>query len=268
MKIRSHLIILILATLLPVVLFAAVMTERLWEEQRASYEQTFLERVRALRVALDTELAATQRSLRALSDTGGDGTDDPERFRARLLRKLQAEPAWAGVAIVASRGEPWLEVHREGEPAMPRVDAATVAAVFKTREPAVSDLIAASEGARYYTFVAVPMARNGAIDRVMYVGIEHGAWLDFLQSYPIAENATLDAQRPQWRDHRAHAQRRALGRQAVLASVPRTRTRQGRGRTSQRRARGPALLFGLQPGRKFRWTLGTAACRSSMSRGR
>ena len=57
MRIRSHLIILVLGAILPVLAFCAVVTVAFWRQQRLAFEQRFLERVRALSVALDAELA-------------------------------------------------------------------------------------------------------------------------------------------------------------------------------------------------------------------
>ena len=41
------------------------------------------------------------------------------------------------------------------------------------------------------TFVAVPVLRNDALNGIIYVGIEHRGWLDFLNRLPVADGATL-----------------------------------------------------------------------------
>src|SRR5438445_211420 len=63
MKIRSHLLILVVAAVLPIVAFSAIMTVVFWREQRHAFEQRYLDRVRAMAIALDRELDGSIRSL-------------------------------------------------------------------------------------------------------------------------------------------------------------------------------------------------------------
>src|SRR3954470_10718791 len=100
MKIRTRLVVLIVAVLLPVALFGAVMTARFWQLQRDSYEEQFLERVRALRLPLDTELEATTRTLQALSQSPGTDADDTSAFAARLGRMVPAQNLWSTMGLV------------------------------------------------------------------------------------------------------------------------------------------------------------------------
>lgn len=69
MKLRGHLIILVVATLLPVVLFASLLVVMLHREQRATVQRGLRETARALAVALDGELRGSIRTLQALGDS-------------------------------------------------------------------------------------------------------------------------------------------------------------------------------------------------------
>src|SRR6185503_7891070 len=92
MKTRSHLVLLVLGAVLPVLAFSAVMGVVFWRQQRAAFEQRFLERVRAMAVALDRELEASIRALEALSGTREVDDGDLEAFAERARRMREAEP--------------------------------------------------------------------------------------------------------------------------------------------------------------------------------
>ena len=65
MKIRTQLVALVSGVMLPLVILAALMTFSLWHQERQAYQQQFLERANALRLALDIEFEVTFRALKA-----------------------------------------------------------------------------------------------------------------------------------------------------------------------------------------------------------
>jgi len=69
MTIRSHLVLLVCAALLPMLIFAALLTAWFWSAQSSASDQRFLERVRALSIAIDTEIEASIRVLDSLKQS-------------------------------------------------------------------------------------------------------------------------------------------------------------------------------------------------------
>lgn len=67
MKIRSHLLLLVLGAVVPVLAFSTVMTVVSWREQRHALEQRYLGRARAMAMALNRDLDGTIRSLQVLA---------------------------------------------------------------------------------------------------------------------------------------------------------------------------------------------------------
>ena len=91
---------LILAALLPVLVFATIMTARFWNLQREAFEQRFLERVRALRLAADTELQDTIQTLRALAASTA-ATEPPfNALQAEFENFVAVDSGWATMGIV------------------------------------------------------------------------------------------------------------------------------------------------------------------------
>jgi signal transduction histidine kinase/ActR/RegA family two-component response regulator len=192
MKIRSQLVVLVLAAIAPVAILAAITTFQLWQLQRETYEQRFLERVTALRLALDTELDGTIRTLRSLADSADfDPGAGPLQAHAHFERLTSHGPHWITMGLVDAQGDTLVRVDREGTPKGLRLDEATVKSVLSERAPAISNLIAFDDGRVLVTFIAVPVLRKEALNGIVYVGVEHRGWLDFLNHYPIAKRATL-----------------------------------------------------------------------------
>jgi len=188
MKIRSQLTLLVVAVVVPVALLAAATTARLWQLQREAYEQRYVERVSALRLALDTRLEATTRVLRGLSGSGDlDRLELLPRFVERFDRLLETNPEWAVVGlsdgsqrVIAAKARPDLPpIPPPGPGRNDRGDGA----VFSDQH--------AVGGGTYVTYISVPIERDAVSHGTLYVGITQQGWLDFLRAYPVSEKATL-----------------------------------------------------------------------------
>jgi signal transduction histidine kinase/CheY-like chemotaxis protein len=192
MKIRSRLAILVLAAIAPVAIFAAITTYTLWELQRQAYQQRFLERVNALRLALDTELEGTIRTLRSLAESSEFDPGAAElQAHAHFERLTTNRSDYVTMGLTDADGDVVVQVNRNGIPESVRLDRETAAVVAGNRTPAISNLVSFDDDRILVTFVAVPLVRNGTFGGIVYAGIGHRAWHEFLKGYPIAERATL-----------------------------------------------------------------------------
>jgi hypothetical protein len=157
-KIRSHLLVLLAGAFLPLLVFSVAITSFSWWQQRNDLELRYLERVRAMTIALDMEIDGAVRMLRAV---GLSATPEEPRgaFVERMRRTLDTQPLWSAVAA----GDPeWKHVSaawRESIAApVPVVDPGTLARVRETRLPAVSGLLRAPDG-QFETQIVVPVVR-------------------------------------------------------------------------------------------------------------
>ena len=190
MRIRAHLFVLILAALLPVLVFATIMTARFWQLQREAFEQRFLERVRALRLAADTEIESTIQTLRALAASTAANEPPFDSLRAQFENFVATDSGWATMGIVDASGKPVMSVFRTGSANL-TLDPATIDEVKKRQQPVISNLVASKSPVAWTTYFAVPVIRRDALRYVLYAGVDHSAWLAFLKTYPIAERAAL-----------------------------------------------------------------------------
>ena len=189
-KIRSHLVILLVAVLAPVALLAGISIERLWDLQRRAFHQQFLERVSAMRLAHDTEVDGILRTLRTLADVPDIGPEMP-RFVERFERLLANNPLWETIGLLDREGRVLARLDKRPLPTDAVPDARTLDTLARTGSAGVSNLVTTADGTAHLTYFAAPVIRDGARKAVLYIGIESAGWLEFLHRYPISKNATL-----------------------------------------------------------------------------
>ena len=191
MKIRTQLVLLVLAALLPIVVFGAAVTLQFWDLQRASYEQRFLERVRALRLALDTDVDATVRTLQSISRSNWLVDPSPDVLRSNLERIVRSQPGWSVIGVIGADGTTRASARRPEFAHEVAADPRTVADVIARSAPVISNLLVTTDGQAHVTFVAAPVIVDNQASAVLYVAVDHRVWLEFLRRYPIADHATL-----------------------------------------------------------------------------
>ncbi|NML16603.1 hybrid sensor histidine kinase/response regulator [Azohydromonas caseinilytica] len=193
MRIRAQLVLMMSAVVAPLALLAGSSIYALGQAQREVHAQRYLERVSALRLALDNEIQGTTRMLEGLAFTGGvaDGAVPAPQARATLQWLLQSFPLWTAAGVIDAEGQPVVDVHRAGRLERLEVDGTTLQRVLAQRGTVVSDLVPGLDGAGFHTFIVTPVVREGRVVRAVYVAMDDRAWLDFLRAYPIADGATL-----------------------------------------------------------------------------
>ena len=192
MKIRNQLIVLVVAAIAPVAIFAAITTLQLLELRRVAYEQRFLERVSALRLVLDTEIDGMMRSLRLLAESPDLGPKvAADRARYEMERLILNRPGWVTIGLLGTDGKMLARIDRGTLQADLVLDAETAQQVRDTKAPAVSNLILTDRSDILVTFLAMPVMRRDTLYATLYLGIEHRHWLDLLRSHLIVESATL-----------------------------------------------------------------------------
>jgi len=146
MKIRNHLVLLVCAVLLPVLVFAAVLMGLFWLQHRTNFDQRYLDRVRAVSLALDTEIEASIRVLQALEFTSEIDSLELSQFAGKARRVLISQPSWSAIVLADSTGKWILEVGRERDSRVRgAVDGNTFTRVTATRAPAISGLVRLAE---------------------------------------------------------------------------------------------------------------------------
>ena len=101
MRFRSHLVLLVVAALLPVIAVAGMLVLRGAQERRAIELQALTGHAQALAAAVDREIAGTLKAVEAVAlAITPDDLAAPERLRPRFEVLLARNPAWLNIAVL------------------------------------------------------------------------------------------------------------------------------------------------------------------------
>jgi signal transduction histidine kinase len=175
MKLRTNLIALVLAAVVPIVVFATIVVVLVWRNDRAAAEARLRNTARALALAVDREVLSTVTTLQVLA--GSEQLDRPDlaAFHAVVRRALETQRnnGWATILLTSREGAPLVNAARPfGAPLPPTLTPEELAAVAATGRPAVSDLLIGTALERPVVSVRVPVPRAGAPRYVLVAVIE------------------------------------------------------------------------------------------------
>jgi len=194
-KLRSHLVILVLAVLLPALIFIGVMGVLFWRHQRAVYDRQYLDRVRALATALDREQEGHARALQVLAQSLPLQRGDFPGFYEQAQRVAAEHRAWASLVLAEPTGAQLLNLRQPlGTPLPPVALApALLAAVVSSGRPMMSPLVIGSVSNTPVTLLVVPVRRGRVVTHLLIAVLEPRVWLEVLarQSNPPGATMTL-----------------------------------------------------------------------------
>jgi signal transduction histidine kinase len=170
MRLRSHLIALVLAALVPVLGFAALVIRDNARLQLATTERGMRETAHAVAGTVDKELGTAITALAALAESEQLDSHDLRRFHALCQRVVQAQ-GWSSILLFTIDGS---GVMHTSVPLGLPIGSSSQTEVFRRardeRRPAVSGLF---DGVRHTRIVAVyvPVVRDGAVRFVLAAGL-------------------------------------------------------------------------------------------------
>lgn len=105
MTIRSHLILLAIGAVLPVFVFAIVVSAVLAAQDRHAVEQAATERARAMMTAVDAELRGSITTLVAIAVSPALSGGDLHAFHDEAQRILATQPGWLDLRLANASGQ-------------------------------------------------------------------------------------------------------------------------------------------------------------------
>ena len=193
MKIRTHLVILVLGAVLPLLVFSAAMTAIFWRAQRRAFEQQFLERVRAMSIALDSELERYLGLLGILGKSPYLQAGELQRFYEEAKRVRADQLIWVNIILTDRKGQELMNLDSPVGAGVPRtpIGLATLSAVVRSGQPAVSPLFKDNFDGSYAMAIMVPLKQQKTVAYVLAAVIPQSAWLSFILRYPVPPDATM-----------------------------------------------------------------------------
>jgi len=141
LRLRNHFVVLVAATLLPVLVLAVTVVLLVQRERHASMQRGLQGTARALAAAVDRELDSSVTALETLGDSPALDEGNLPAFYEHARRARDDNPRWLTVFLVEASGRQVMTLLRPlGAPLPDAGDVDYVRAVLDTRRPYVSDL--------------------------------------------------------------------------------------------------------------------------------
>ena len=195
MKLRSYLILLVLAAVLPVMIFAGVMTYLSYQQQRENLANGMIERARAISAALDREFLVSIQSLKVLAASTHLDKGQLAEFYHDMKGALAAySRAWQNLTLVDSSGQQLINLRRPfGSPLPPTGNPEAIERVRRSKETAIANLSPGPVTGAPGIVLHVPVLKDGEVKYVLNAIFYPGPLTDLLlqQKLPSGWIATI-----------------------------------------------------------------------------
>ena len=163
LPLRLRLPLLVAGTTLPLILFAAGLVYSKHVQDRTAAVDRVFETVKAVQLLLDTEMQGITHALEVLANSRVLQNDDLDGFRNNANAFLRRYPT-SSISLATRDGGQLLNTGiPAGQPVPPRVNRDSIEVVFRTGQPAYSNLFIGSVTRRRIVTVSVPVIREGKV---------------------------------------------------------------------------------------------------------
>ena len=189
MKLRSHLVVLMVGTLLPMVILAIAGALWLIERERSTFERGATERVRAVMTAVDSELRSSITTLYALAALRQVAAEDLKTVHVELVRALASQPDWLGLSFADTSGQQLLNArYPYGSKLPPIRERESLERCLKTGRAAVGNMAPVPEGTGHQFSIRVPVRVGGRIKYVLSAAVDPKTMSTLVQAQYLPES--------------------------------------------------------------------------------
>lgn len=179
-KLRRHLIQVLLAGILPVGLFAAMLLYLHWKVQEEERRRVQMETTHLLAAAVDNALESTQQRLAILARFWAARPTGDRQLYEHARTALGGSPDWSNMLAFDASGAGVFRLDRPlGTPLPPMRPRGYSAVALTQNRAAVSNLFANAVDGRKVIGVAAPVARDGKVTHVLIASLNL-RWFDEL----------------------------------------------------------------------------------------
>lgn len=183
-----HLVVLVLASMIPFFIFSAFMVDRLVRLERQASERQLRREAQKLRVSVDQEFSSIIRTLQALATSQDFDRHDLKTFHQDLKRIQKSQPSWLAILVHDAQGRMLLSSMREyGEVLMAPPEPESLREVTSTGQPVIGKVIKVPPGSAISDFFAFPIRVPVIVDGKMSYVLSAVISVDRLQT--IANDA-------------------------------------------------------------------------------
>jgi signal transduction histidine kinase/CheY-like chemotaxis protein len=188
-SIRAHLLLLVIGTLLPAVVIAAVLVRRVVSDNRTAGEQRLLETARAVASVVDAELVGTIRALQGLGESDRLTTGEIPGIHEQAQRLLLTQPTWSAVSLSTPAGQQIVNTAQALADKLPMVaDRGSFQRAVATKTPVIGNLQRGQITRQMGFVVRVPVLRDNRVVYVLTAWITAQRFADVLRRHaPLSD---------------------------------------------------------------------------------
>ncbi len=181
MRIRSHLVLLIMAALVPMIIFSALMLFMQAQQDLNTKRQLMQNMAEEAAEHIDGQLRQTVAGLQTLGQSDALSSNDMRAFHA-LAGRLTKARQWEYLALLGSGGEHFIDTRQPFGAALPPLNRPDLPMdIAASRQPLVSDMMKTALSDRSLTVIYVPVVQRQSVRYVIAVGIEPAKWRKLIQ---------------------------------------------------------------------------------------
>jgi signal transduction histidine kinase len=188
MKLRSHLLLLSIATAAPVMVLAVVVAWVVVKQERDTIRDAAGDRVVAVMSAIDAELRGSITTLRALAASSYLETGDLHAFHAEGRRILSSHPDWLSFTLARPDGMRIADAANPPRAELgPVVDRESFDQALRTGEPVIGNIAIGPQGQNYGIPIRLPVMRNDGVKYVLTAVLKPDSFTDLLRAQRLHE---------------------------------------------------------------------------------
>jgi signal transduction histidine kinase/ActR/RegA family two-component response regulator len=189
LTIRSHLLLLAIGAVLPILAFAVLVCVVLVDLDRQTIQRGAMERARAMMTAVDAELRGSLRTVEALTASAALQRDDLAAFHAEAERVLATHPTWLDVTLADAAGRKIVDAARSfGAPLDRIIDAESLARALRDRTPVIGNIDDLENTSLPGIPVRVPVSRDGKVVYVLSAVVRPDSFQDLIRQQRLPDD--------------------------------------------------------------------------------
>ena len=198
MRLRNNLVLLVIATALPLVVLAVLASYLLVSHEQTNFVGAVKDRNRAFMSAVDAEIKGQVTSLQALTSLRSIVNGDLKAAHEDLVAVQRTQPWWLGVFLSTPDGEQIVHSLVPYGGAMPApVDAVSVRRAASARQPVISGITHRPLAGKPGITVCVPVMRQNEVVYVLGAVIDPASFEALIREQNLPEgwvSGLVDAQ--------------------------------------------------------------------------
>src|SRR5271156_697037 len=176
LSMRGYLLVMVIAILLPVIIFAGILFQRYYDADITRIERELQNEAHDLALLVDRDLEGQLVALETLTTSGSLAGGQYDRFYQRAVR--MRDYAHVDILLRDRSGQQLVNTRLPWGEALPRDSAEGDEQVAATNKPYISNVIVGTVAKRPIYYITVPIVKDGTVAFFLHMSLELNRLVD------------------------------------------------------------------------------------------